>query len=447
MQNFPKNQNENREEISSDNLNQTADIQIPNSGNNKKQSWLTAPDIKPDKNYNPYRDGHSVFREIYETSPQNFKGSEQLETETELQYAYRKRAEYSYAKSESKRKLTEVSNFSALLALMFVVLGLAIQITVIFIIGPISASMNDAQYFDFINKLNYILIAIQYITIFPLIFLVGTVGRKNKIRTFFKKPETSAAFTLRWCVISIGATYIVSMIFDALFSFLQELGMNVNDLSTQPPVKPLELVVYGFFTVICAPLFEEIMFRGIMLTHLQKYGCVFASVVSGVLFGLIHQNHAQMFFAAALGIIFAIMDINAGSIIPSIIAHTAVNGYSFLSTLIASQTNYNDMFYGDGTVSELTGPVWALLAMGLMNLLIYIFMAAAIILFIVEIVKFPKTFTQLPAGDSMLTAKEKTKAFFSAPVAIITLVILAFVIYMNSFLPIDAISNLINSLV
>ncbi len=451
MQNFPENQDKNQDNLQ-DNLENQQNTtntppEIPISPffdePKKKASWVTSPDVKPEKGYNPYREDFSVFREIYNECPQNFRGSSPLEGETELQYSYRKRAEYTYTKQKTKQKLKDASSFASLLALIFVVIGLAIQIIAVLFISTLTESMTEVQYNDFIDVLNYVLMAIQYIAIFPLIFLVGTVGRKNKCRTFFQKPKTSSMFTFRWCVISLGSTYIISILFDMIFSVLQELGMNVNDLSSELPTEPLELALYGLFTVICAPLFEEIMFRGIMLTHLQKYGCIFASVVSGVFFGLIHQNHAQMFYACALGIIFAIMDIRAGSILPSIIAHVTVNGYSFINTVIAAPTNYNEAVFGEESVA-LTGPMWALFLMGLLNVLLYISMAAAIVLLIVEIVKFPKTF-KLPAGDSMLTSKEKSKAFFSSPVVIITLVLLALVIYMNSFMPLDAISNMISS--
>ncbi len=410
----------------------------------QKRHWVSTPDIKPEKGYNPYRDDFSAFKEIYKSAPQNFKGTEPLEGENEFMYHSRRRAEYAYTKHESKRRLSEASNFSALLSLIFVVFGLAIQITAMLLIGPMSASMNEAQYGELINVMNYVLMAIQYLTIFPLIFLVGTVGRKNKCRTFFQKPRVSGAFIFRWCVISLGVTYIVSMLFDSIFSFLQELGMNVNDLSSEVPTGFTNLALYGLFSVICAPIFEEIMFRGIMLTHLQKYGCIFASVVSGIFFGLIHQNHSQMFYAAVLGVIFAIIDIRAGSIIPSIIAHFVVNGYSFLNTIILSKTNYNEIYFGDGSVTELAGPTWSIFLLGLMNVLLYISMIAAIVLLVVEVVKFPQTF-KLPAGDCLLTAKEKTGTFLSSPVVIITLILLAATIFMNSFLPLDAISNFIDS--
>ncbi len=410
-----------------------------------KKPWLTVKDVKPERGYNPYRDENSVFKSIYEANPNAFKGAEQLETEDDYQYHSRRYSEYTYTKNEAKKKLRNSLSFAALLTLMFVVLGFGIQIILLFALDGVSSAMTEREYEAFIDIVNYVLMGIQYLAIFPLILLVGTLGRKCKCRTFFHRPETSALFTFRWCIISLGTTYIVGIVFDNIFSVLQDMGMNVNDLSSPLPTEPLELALYGLFTVICAPIFEELLFRGIMLNRLKKYGELFACIVSGVLFGLIHQNHQQMFYAAALGMIFAIMDIKAGSIIPSVIAHMVVNGFSFLNTLIAAPTNYNEVYFGDGSVEMLDGPMWALFGMSLLNLLLLLVMAAAIVLLIIEFIKVPDTF-RLRKGDSMLSSNEKANAFFSSPVMIITLIALAGMIFLNSFLPVDAIANFIESL-
>ncbi len=411
----------------------------------KKKHWLTVRDVKPEKGYNPYKDQGSVFKEIYEENPSAYQGSYQLESENEYQYYTRRYAEYKYTKSEAKKKLRNSSSFAALLVFIFIMFSIGLQMALVFVIPALTQSIEEAAYDQFINNLNNILNAIQYIVMFPLVFIVGTVGRKCKCKTFFQPSDTSPLFTFRWCIISLGSTYIVAMIFDAIFSILEQMGMNINDLSSELPTSPHELAIYGLFSVICAPIFEEIMFRGVMLNRLKKFGGLFASIVSGVFFGLIHQNHAQMFYATALGIIFAIITLKSNSIIPSILAHMTVNGYSFINTLLASPTNYNEVVFGDGSVTELDGPVWALFGMGLMNVIVYLAMAAAIVLLIIEFIKFPETF-KLSKGDSMLTSGEKAKAFFTSPVVIITLLVLAFVIYTNSFMPIDALSNALEDL-
>ncbi len=444
MDNFPENNNRDNE-FATPAAQPTPPELPPYPFDKPKKPWLTVRDVRPEKGYNPYLDESSVFNEIREENPTAFRGAEHLPEENEYQYQSRRWTEYSFAKKEAAKKLRNSSAFASLLVMIFVLMGLGLQVIAVFIIPTLSSNMEGAALDRFYDLLNYVLNGIQYLVIFPLIFLIGTIGIKCKCKTFFHKPHTSPVFTFRWCIISLGVTYIVAIVFDTIFQMLQDMGMHVNDLSSPLPTKPFDLVIYGFFTVICAPLFEEIMFRGIMLNRLKKFGGVFASVISGVLFGLIHQNHQQMFFASALGIIFAIMALKSRSIIPSIIAHAAVNGYSFLNTIFAAPTNYNDVMFGDGSVTELAGPTWALFGMNLMNFMLFLFMGAAVVLLIVEFIVSPSTF-KLSKGDSMLSAGEKSKAFFSSPVVILCLILLAGVIYLNSFLSVDAIANYIESI-
>jgi membrane protease YdiL (CAAX protease family) len=59
------------------------------------------------------------------------------------------------------------------------------------------------------------------------------------------------------------------------------------------------------FGVVLAPLGEELLFRGILLRALRDYGDGICILVSGLLFGLLHANVYQIFYAFALGAFFA----------------------------------------------------------------------------------------------------------------------------------------------
>ena len=231
-------------------------------------------------------------------------------------------------------------------------------------------------------------------------------------------------------MISLGATYAVAIVGDILFEYIKIFGVNVNDLSQPIPDTPLGLFIYFLTVVIGAPIFEEILFRGIFLTHHMKYGCWHAIIVSGILFGLIHQNHQQMFFAAALGIIFGYIDVKAGSIIPSVIAHVTVNLYSFIMTLTLYFTNYNETLAEPSIAFD--GPAAVIMLSGILNMLVYALILLSAGLLIYEIKRNRSDF-ELPKGDSFLTEKEKFWSFWSHPVMVVLLVLLALFIYFISF--------------
>ena len=86
------------------------------------------------------------------------------------------------------------------------------------------------------------------------------------------------------------------------------------------------IIVYFFSVVITPALFEEFVFRYLMLNALRKYGNAFAIVVSSVLFGFIHASTNAFFFATALGLFSAYIAIKTKSIWFSVILHAVVNG-------------------------------------------------------------------------------------------------------------------------
>ena len=88
---------------------------------------------------------------------------------------------------------------------------------------------------------------------------------------------------------------------------VEELILNLLGLSL---VEAMELAT-GFtdtfsmflYTCLIAPVVEEIVFRGLVLRGLERYGRWFAIVASSVLFGLFHGNPAQSPYAFAVGLV------------------------------------------------------------------------------------------------------------------------------------------------
>ena len=83
---------------------------------------------------------------------------------------------------------------------------------------------------------------------------------------------------------------------------------------------------------IGAPIGEEIMFRWGIMGHLlrRNISVPTAILVSAVLFGLMHMNPAQVFFAAAMGIMLGILYWRSGNILWPIILHVLNNSVACL---------------------------------------------------------------------------------------------------------------------
>ena len=73
--------------------------------------------------------------------------------------------------------------------------------------------------------------------------------------------------------------------------------------------------------------------------------------MSGIMFGLLHGNFQQFFFAALVGMLFAYVYIRTGRIRYSIYLHMAIN----LSSSLVVQTLLQKMLEGQPTVTDTRG--------------------------------------------------------------------------------------------
>lgn len=93
------------------------------------------------------------------------------------------------------------------------------------------------------------------------------------------------------------------------------------------------LWVTAIFTVLCAPVFEELLFRKLVCDRTVKYGEGVAVMVSGLLFGLFHMNFNQFFYAFFLGCVLAFLYVKTGNLKYTIILHMILN---FLGSVLGA---------------------------------------------------------------------------------------------------------------
>ena len=81
----------------------------------------------------------------------------------------------------------------------------------------------------------------------------------------------------------------------------------------------------SIFTVLCAPVFEEILFRKLICDKVIKYGEGCAVILSGLIFGLFHMNFNQFFYTFFLGCFFAFIYVKTGRLKYTILLHMLIN--------------------------------------------------------------------------------------------------------------------------
>ncbi|WP_241434316.1 CPBP family intramembrane glutamic endopeptidase [Prochlorococcus marinus] len=90
-------------------------------------------------------------------------------------------------------------------------------------------------------------------------------------------------------------------------------------------------------TVVMAPLFEELIFRGVLLPALvKKQGRVLSVLVSALIFALAHLSVGEMPPLFVLGIGLALLRLSSGRLLPCVLMHSLWNGVTFANLLILS---------------------------------------------------------------------------------------------------------------
>ena len=84
--------------------------------------------------------------------------------------------------------------------------------------------------------------------------------------------------------------------------------------------------------VILAPLYEEYIFRKLIVDRTLRYGQGVAIVLSGLMFGLFHGNLNQFIYATALGMFLAFLYVKTGKLKITIAIHMIVN---FMGSVVA----------------------------------------------------------------------------------------------------------------
>lgn len=200
--------------------------------------------------------------------------------------------------------------------LAYAILAIVFQIIASTIIGTIN--------YDLLTDINIITVIsaiCNYILPLPIFLLlmrkINTVKiEKNSISARIFLKYVAITFTLLWIGNILGlisTTAISAVISSPIANPVQEL-INSADFW-------LNLLLIS----LIGPIFEEVIFRKLLIDRTIRYGARVSIIISALLFGLIHGNLNQFFYAFLMGGFFAYVYIKTGKIINTILLHISVN--------------------------------------------------------------------------------------------------------------------------
>lgn len=180
---------------------------------------------------------------------------------------------------------------------------------------------------DWVNMLVSILLQAAFLTTIIVYCLKQRTRPDFGIKLTHPANYALSALT---AIVALVGFYFVALAFDLL---LQTMGYSSTDPFVFETTAAKVLGVIG--TCVAAPICEELIFRGALLSGLKKnFKEPVAILLSGLTFSLMHMNPEQTVYQFLLGCALAYLVIKTGSLIVGMIGHCVSNLIAMLMALI-----------------------------------------------------------------------------------------------------------------
>ena len=114
---------------------------------------------------------------------------------------------------------------------------------------------------------------------------------------------------LHYFLIFCGVQWISSLLTMPLVFLFQKIGMDLSYSEMAAKGGALDNIPMLIYTVLFAPVVEELVFRGIFYKRFKAFGAFFTAFASSLFFALIHSNFLQFIPAFMMGfVLFSIRD-------------------------------------------------------------------------------------------------------------------------------------------
>lgn len=172
------------------------------------------------------------------------------------------------------------------------------------------------------------------------IFIGFRITKLSFKRDLFCKNKSKAGFTALACFACIGTGIISSIVYLIYSTLLGAGGVSIPEPDfNMPNNNSFMLIVFLSYVCIIGPVLEEIIFRGLILKSMKRYGNFTAVITTSILFAMFHLNLVQFVQPILIGMILGFVTLKSESIIPAIIIHIFNNTAVFFMSEVLSQQN------------------------------------------------------------------------------------------------------------
>ncbi len=217
----------------------------------------------------------------------------------------------------------------------------AISFAYIFFLVLIASGIADTEAYkdsEWYKYCNYLITPLAFAVAAAFIAYWAKIPVKERLKAQNCRPK------YYWLAVLLQIGLLCLSELNSLFlEFLAQFGYQDTPIIL-PSMDGVGFVGVLLAVALLPAVFEEIIFRGLLLKGMRAFGMVGAILISGALFALFHQNPAQTIYQFCCGAAFALVALRSGSILPTVLSHFINNA------LILTLTKFG--------ITEFTTPVF-----------------------------------------------------------------------------------------
>lgn len=182
---------------------------------------------------------------------------------------------------------------------------------------------------------------VRYVFLLPLLYLslkeqelfneIIHLPSKENIRSWLLQILFSLML-----VLALDGLSLISLLRNKLFLLRMHTAPEIRysqGIASIPGRNKIAVIIIS----VCAGVWEEILFRGLLFYYLEKAGfpMIIIFLISSLLFAINHYSagRAQMIYSFFFGLIYCLIYFLTGNIIAAILSHIAGNLFVFLVSI------------------------------------------------------------------------------------------------------------------
>ena len=213
-----------------------------------------------------------------------------------------------------------------------------------------------------------------------------------------------ASITLPSLFIALAVSVIGYVASTMVSAFLSLFGVMPVMADFSFPEEPAAAFLFLLNITLIAPLTEEIVFRGVIMNILRRFGDCFALLISSLLFAFVHMNLVQMPNAFIMGLVIGYFTLCSGSLWTGVCIHVLNNSLVLLL---------------NGVLTGLSEDTQLLVMLAVYG--VYLFLGLIALLMLLK--NHPNMF-YIRRSSTLSTERKKYSTFFSSLTMVICLLIL-----------------------